>query len=228
MGKVANILVELDAILDSRLGTLYSIYPDKIDNILKNGYHTRIIDKFSLLDKSVDDKKIEEAYHNRNVDILANARITEFAAVLKGISLSMESEAITTPFIEGSKVTVNIYPYVFTVEWIEKLKDLVKNHLGVLTGVDVVSLPPESLTPSFIKHEFDMVVLYNFQKWLKENQKALLEVKTPAVVMLAPAIYEILPPKGTEIDPFLDVELSLAEFIKIVFVDVKYFSVITA
>ena len=54
--KVSRVLISIDCILDTRLGTIMDIDPNLVDKILVNkefNYHERLVDEFPYIKKKI-------------------------------------------------------------------------------------------------------------------------------------------------------------------------------
>lgn len=229
-----TILIELDVILDTRLGVLYQHYPELIDNILSNGYHNRKIDKFSLLHKDINDSLVQQSYAQRNKETLKISRCTNFVFITNQLTKTLEDQAITTPTVDTIDVSINIYPYSFTDEELVTLKDMVKYYIGVTTGVDIVNMPLAKITPQYLKDHYAAIAIYHFSDWLKIHHESLLKCRIPKVTFFVPALHDNSVPTDKEltfkdqgkIDPFMALEATLIEFMDVVVLDSRMFSVI--
>ena len=232
---IQNIYIELDAILDTRLGVLWQMDSKKAEGLLYNGYHQRQIDNFSLLDSTIDHNEYLANYAKRNVETLKVSRLTNLVYLINRISIDLEDEGLRGPKVDGVEVTVNIYPYDLSAVEADVLKDSVQSHLGLMTGVNVISEPLTSLTPKVIKDKYSAIILYNFRDWIsKLNPDDLVAHKFPTIRVIAPAIYEhsiptekdLLDDNKRRIDPFAELEIETLQFFSLVMTDIRFFSIV--
>ena len=66
-----NILIELDALLDTTAGTVRMLYPDLVDDLLNNkAYRKRIDDNLSDIDPRINALTFSNAYSKRDINTL--------------------------------------------------------------------------------------------------------------------------------------------------------------
>lgn len=233
--NVRRIYIQLDALLDTRLGALWELDPELCDRVIANGYHGRVIDNYSMLVPEINHAAWLERYTNRTAETLVNSRLTSVNAVLDGMLRSMEAELITSPNVDGLEVVVNTHPYELSDAETEALKDCVQTFTGTLVGIRTISQPNVSLTFAQIKQSFDIVFMYDFHEWIsKVNPDDMTANKVPGVKLIVPALYEKEIPaerdlrlyNGNQDGPFAELELSLQEFISLHYWDAGMFSVL--
>lgn len=228
-----DILIELDMLLDSRLGVIAQMDVELADRILSSGYTTRKTDNFTTLDKTFDIEEYRRRYKARDVETLKESRCTPIAVVINSITNQLEKQQLNTPMVSGITITVNISPYNLTAEEKEVLRDMVSEYTSLTSDIKIVEIPIKALTPTLIKETFTAVFLYNFDEWLGIHRDALSVCKMPTVTMVAPALFvdkiptqqDLTHPTAGVIDPFAALEAGLLEFIGLVLVDIKYASI---
>lgn len=229
-----DILISLDALLDTRLATLFRLSPAQAEAILFNGYRTRESDQWSVLSSEIDQAAYQEAYQRRDIDTLKAARPTSIAPVINQITNTLGKAAIQAPIIERIRVDVNVYPYQMDDALKEMIAGAVNEWVSVDTIVTVVDMPPTEITPMFLDRHYAAMILYDFDEWLGLHHEQLMHSPIPTVTVIAPALY--LDKKPTEMDlrvdgtdmvsAFAALEMALLEYLSLTIMDAKYFSLI--
>lgn len=219
MAAIKTVMVELDALLDTRLATLDRLDPKAAHDILEARYWERTMDDFGKLTQgAVTNEAFWDAYRQRDVETLKRSRCTELVVVLDRQMKELEARVGADPEVMGTKVVVNTYPYRLDDDERASLVNAVMAYAGVTTEVTTVSLAYEDLTPSYIKQHWDHLYLYEFDRWFALHQKALRHTYLPRVKLTAPAFYLRDPSEAEDVDfsslemsPFTALEISLVE-----------------
>lgn len=183
------VLVELDALLDTRLPTMGSISPEAAVEASKDErYFNRLIDDFTEIN-GIGKDAFREAYRRRNAEIVHASVITEIPFILHELVLNLEKEKRDTPFVSRVKVEVNIYPYEFDEEECDLIALAVMSRCGHETEVKCVRISPQELTPTICKSRYSGLILYNFRDWMEHHLEGFKQVKMPRVSVMAPALY---------------------------------------
>ena len=188
------VLVEIDALLDTRLTTLGLISPQAGFECARDPrYFDRVIDDFEPI-CGVTLEAFRNVYRNRDVEVLKAATITEMAFILQDLVLKLERETLDTPFCSRVIVEVNIFPYKLDEEERDILALAVMARCGLETEVRCVRIPPQALQPAVVKERYSGMVIYNFRDWMEHHVQAFETVKMPQVSILAPALfYNVVP-----------------------------------
>ncbi len=104
---VTTMLVELDSILDTRLGVLLDIAPEKVPPLLADAYHGRLWDVFP----GVDLLTYQRRYTGRDASILKNTWSTPMADLMADFVMKTLQQTLRTPFHKVPKIEINAYPY---------------------------------------------------------------------------------------------------------------------
>lgn len=184
--EVFRILVGLDELFDVRLSTLLEMDETYPEIALANGYLTRNSDDFGKLIPNFDLTRYNELYDKRNILHLANTRITNLIYLLNGVYKKADECLQEKPFAFKKELWVNIYPYVLTEDLKHIASSALEMHLDVKIHIEFIDKRIEDLTPTFIKNNFQNVVLYEFNKWMVAHESALIANPMPTVSMTVP------------------------------------------
>lgn len=225
------VYIELDALLDTRLGVLYQADPELAVKVLdSNKYRKRLIDRFG----HISAEKFEELYKKRDIDTLKKSVLTNMPYFLQRLVKDCIVHSSVTNVDQELCFVVNTYPYVFEDEsLLTMLKDCIGYHMLDAVDIRIVHMPPEELTPRYVKENFDILIMYRFQEWLYMHRDEFLIHRCPAVTLVAPAIYWKEMPDAETInecrtigrDPITIAQDQLAEYIAVRFMEVSLFSI---
>jgi hypothetical protein len=235
-----GVLIDLDALLDTRLGALSLSTGMDVAEILKCGYHDRTSDDMSVLDKRLDTVAFKKLYDHRNNTVMQNSMMTNLLDFLHTFFKDIRHESLYAADIPEIIVTLNIYPYTLDDDARHMLVNAVSNHIGIYK-VNVVSLPLVSLIPDYIKANYRTVFMYHFREWYLLHYKQLKDKKIPQVGFYVPKLNadvatqeahkkdieqdKSLASMPRDLEPFNTLTLLLIEYLSIQYLEVGYFSI---
>lgn len=189
--SIKHILVELDCLLDTRLGTAHLLNKYSVKPIIESGkYHIRDNDNLSQLSGAkFSDEEFRIAYHERNVETLKASIPTNMLGFLHKVASLLSKDIIDSPEIDGIEVCVNTHPYKLDKDNLDDLVNIVGSYLHSTIKVSVVSFKMSELSPNTIKEKYEAVILYDFDFWYSENYMLLKECMMPRNIIYAPALY---------------------------------------
>lgn len=233
--ETKRFLVELDCLLDTRLGTLEHYSPPIAYTVYQNpDYFKRDWDNWEGLSKGgITNNKFWELYAQRDVEVLSKSRPTSILGFLGKITKELDMARITSPEVEHIQVDVNVFPYELSETEKDQLRTLVFHYCALGTEVNVVSLSLKSITPQLLKERYDGLILYEFDNWFTHHVNTLNHVLIPRHAVFAPALYikdpaellEETPEEFLDISPFAQFEMALIERISLELLNAKEFSV---
>lgn len=224
-----KIYVELDCLLDTRIGTVAMISDDLATSVLKNGYHQRLEDTF----EGVDDSTFKELYSKRNTDTLKHSTITTFMPLLRHLCNLIYDEAISRPYHSGPEIVLNIFPYFMTDDIATSIRSAVERWVGINIPVMVSRIEPKDLKPIICK-DFSLMVMYDPTVWFNENLEELIKKPLRDVTLYIPKLYRNRQGKSEEeiakdteevMDPFAALDLIMKPMIDVTQLEVYYFSI---
>jgi len=184
-----RIWVEIDALLDTRIGTLSVMAEQSIESILKGDYYTRETDQFSLLSNMVDDEVYVNTYTNRNKDTLKSSYLTHMVFFLKEFISRVNEGIISAPMADRVVMDVNVHPYSFSNEERELLDKALCAHVGIIE-INIVSVHPMHQVPNYFKGTYQAVFMYNYLAWFNLHHNNLLKHPIPDVAMYIPKLMD--------------------------------------
>lgn len=231
--KTSSMLVHLDDLLDTRLSVLYAMNQRSVQMALSGNYFSRMDDKFP----GVTLNAFKERYAKRTKSDLVQAKSTPIVKMVKSFVQETIRNNLDSPFCYRPKVFVNTYPYKLTES---ESTIIVKTLVGVTSescDVEVVHIPMEGLTPSFVKQNLSVMVMYHYADWLEHFSKGdngFRKTRCPDTCLIGPSLFFNGEPKkeelrqiqvNTKMSPFDMMEESAAALIQLKLHDVIYFSV---
>lgn len=210
------ILIDIDSIIDTRLGTLCKLYGD-ISHIFNERYVTRLTDEFNLLDPKIDLDKYKKAYEKRDAASIGlgipTALLFEFSEML---DLHLEEILGPNPENKSIKIEINTFPYDLTGEEQQDIIDCFREWTGTPFDINTVYIPIETFTMPLIQqrkwsamfiYDFDKFQYYTFVKNAKPGH-----IGSPQVSLFVPKIAisldklresaNIILPNGDKVDAF--------------------------
>ena len=226
------VYVELDVLLDTRLGTLARMSQEMADRILmEGGYHARKADVFA----DVDMEEFRKLYMARDVLTLQHSTLTGAISMVKRLVDVLADQAIERPYHDGAKIVVNYYPYQLTGEEKDELVRVIQAWIDstATTTVELVSIATKDLTPRHCKSSYAMMMIYDHETWMNTHAAAFEQHRLPEVTMFSPAIY-VTVPTAEELEktvqeaaePFEALKMLASPIIHLNFIDVKFFSIL--
>jgi hypothetical protein len=183
----STVLIELDALLDTRLATIASLGDAALDAAYTPEYHNRLQDIFTGVDRDIYATK----YAQRDSSILANAVVTPMGEMLTQFTYSTLHQVINTPFHYQPKILLNIHPYHLTEDEIYVIMESIRTLTCSKADIQIIDVAYADISPSYVKSNISIMVMYEYYKWLEIHSVngAFRRVSCPEVTLLGPAIY---------------------------------------
>lgn len=227
---IETVYFELDALLDTRLGTISKMDPALAYEVYSPAYLARDEDKFA----GVDPVQFKQMYDARDEETLARSTITAIVPHLQNLTQFLSENAIARPEYDGIKIAVNVYPYRLSESVLQGIRQCVSAWCGGFVPVELIDIAPERLSPAFVKQMFATMVMYDYGTWMGKHKSSLTAGACTEVQLIAPAIYFNEKPDDKALDelvreaahPFQATMMVAGQFIGLDLVDVKLFSVV--
>lgn len=184
----STLLIDLDCLLDTRLGTLLTYFSDQqVIKILTSNYFIRESDVF----EGIDNDKYKELYANRGVEVLRHSIATPFLIFIKKYIAEVRRRGAQTPYDRIPKVCVNLYPYTLKHNEIQLIMQAI--YIATYKDADIttINLSPKEITLAYLKDEIDTMIKYHYNQWMDESMllEHIKKVRCPLTSLIAPAIY---------------------------------------
>lgn len=224
LNKKQGIYIQLDALLDTRLSTLYSLGEDLVFDCLSSNYFTRRTDTFEGIEKEVFDL----AYSKRDKVTLSNAVVTKAIGFIKELVLRMTSQAIKTPFHSGARIIINTYPYDLEEVEVSAIISGLAQAISGTCDIEAINKSFEELTPKYCKDNLSYMFFYEYSSWLDIQANNFKELPCPEIMVIVPGIYFVREPTKQElseaIKDFMH-PLRAIEYLSAYFIDLKLYDI---
>ena len=188
--EISTMFVELDAILDTRLATLYGMGEDIVYRAFRNNYSKRLTDDFYWLTPE-ERADFNLLYKNRNRLTLRDAVLTPIVTLMREFVIATITQAMETPFIMTPKLVINIHPYKLLPEEIDLQLSVYRSLTKNKCEIEIVDMPIELVTPAYVKRNLSAIILYSPAEWLETHARLnnFDKVNCPEVGMMGPGLY---------------------------------------
>lgn len=160
--ELAAMLVELDCILDTRLGTIGKFGKEEYLGALTHGYFSRTSDHFF----GIDPETYQRLYRERDAVTLSMSNITHIVSVVKDFVKRVNTISATAPVIRVPRIDVNLYPYNPP----QRVKDMIEESLRVLleerVDIGFVRYSPDDLHHDLVSLNYDHLIMYDVGAWV--------------------------------------------------------------
>lgn len=230
-GAVEHLSVELDCLVDTRIGTVARLDPAVAKVLLDNNYRNRIIDVF----EGVDMVAYKELYARRDQITLSCSFQTGMFKLLRTMVAELVEQTVKRPYHDGVRLTVNYWPYKLTPLEIQAYQANIFLGLGRMCQVFLRSIPPAELTPKYLKTNYSLAIMYDYDAWMSLQVKNFEKVRCPQVALFGPAMFfkdelpdpeELVEFRNEGMHPFRAVEAGAAPLIELSLIDADYYSAI--
>lgn len=199
MIDVQHLLVDLDALLDTRLGCLIQHRPEAAAEMDVTAYRARLTDELWTLCEGVTEEEYKQWWAERDIETLQHSFATSIMMRLKAMTYNLIAVQAKQQFMTDLKVTVNTYPYRLDEDVKEAYRQAVVDVVAKGFRVEVVYLTPETLTPTHLAGTYHYYAIYDLDKWLTVHHEALAEHPMPSFSMNAPSLFFNRLPDETDI-----------------------------
>jgi len=228
---VTKVMLMLDAVIDTRLGTLNILDAEAVVGMNPPDYLLRTRDEFPFI--GIDTDLFNVAYKNRDIYTLHSSMMTGILPIVQ--NAIHQYTTMINPTRNGPlELDLNLYPYNIDSESARVMADLVEFKMGGIVKVNPVCIPYSSMTLAYLANNYHTVVIYDWVDWACANEQSFRSESAPAVTMVAPDILrgEKLPENPTDeiraafkvAHPTAYMEFALADYIGLSFESVSFFS----
>ena len=236
------VLVDLDCILDTRLGTITKLNDEESVNVLSNGWRTRTSQDICSVTTVIDKEEYVNTYADRNIETLMLSRPTnlllsmadDFSSMMKLVGRG------ATPLSDVCLV-INKYPYQTDEQTDLEIQRAVTEIVGSDVPVRIANYPEESVQLSYLNMRgITDYFTYDVFNWIKRefSNKETFEDLTlcPNIAVWGPkllshdnAVDELLKQEtliDEKDDPFDFAKVLLAPCVNLQWLDVFEMSII--
>lgn len=186
--------VELDTLLDTKLGVLRSQFEKTAKNIYTDKgsmrlYTHRIHDNFGRIyeDPNYVHQDFVDAFSNRDVSTLKHSYLTCMIKPLKEELEHCKDETRGSPWKNTLQFHVNYWPYKLSSRAIKSIELALFSMLKV-ENLKLVSYPPELTSLAFLKSQYTIAFIRSHNDWDKIHQEHNKRNGDPTFRIIAPAL----------------------------------------
>lgn len=221
--EAAAIYVDLDALFDTRLATLFQIRPELAESVLASNYFHRVHDEFEGVESTV----FQEAYQKRDTATLKQAILTPVSRLINTFIRDTLLALMNSPYRRQPKVVVNLYPYQLSPESEAVLIEGLISMTGKMADIELIRVPYDEISPQYVKANYVQMVMYNYWDWLESQavNKNWVDHQCPEVALFGPQLVKSKEAAKTlEGQPvFSSFEAGVGLFVKLVLLPVQMF-----
>lgn len=198
------ILIDLDALLDTRAAVLGYLNPQWMESVLmdeKNPYRLRTSDFWNDIKEGIDTSQYEEVYKNRDKKLLSLARMTNIVPYLLDIVREQEGNiAFHSDVLASLTIVINTFPYELTKEETHDLIMAMTSYFGLVVDVKVFHEDPMNLPLNYLTYKgFTQYVMYDFKSWSEKHVNTIEKLENyparPQFMIITPQLmsYKLTP-----------------------------------
>lgn len=181
-----KILIELDALLDTRLGLVSQLNPSAATQMVQDpNYYLRTSDNFSQW-TGIPHEEYRKRWYNRDKSILPVSMVTHFILTLGKLLESAAQGAITDPVDDQLELVINLYPYVLSDEEARAITHAMLHYIPSTVHVTTVNIPYEDLYFGYLRKEYTTYIVYDFERWQTAQAVCLRQDVMPNVTIMTP------------------------------------------
>lgn len=204
------VYVELDCLLDTRLGAIKRISEEAGRSLLSSGnYYDRAHDELWRL-TDISERMFKEVYYNRDHTVLRESRSTLVYKLINGTLDEQKDKFLRN--IDGSSgaVTVNVFPFDLTDSFKDAIELCVANLL-IYPTVDVIREDPKNLPPKRLSDNFEHAFIYNFEEYMGLHYRDIPNNPGLPIVIHSPALGRGENPHLADYETIIDGLASISE-----------------
>lgn len=222
--SIARLLVNLDDILDTRLGALFNINQKATEALLKSRYYAgRHQDLFPGFDMT----RYNEVYENRDKSVLSCSTMTGVIVILIDFIQKVMNKNLNSPVVLIPEIHINMHPFVLNERDQALIIMALKTKVPLNPEIIFINLSLEQMNPLFLGNEYNTVVMYHFHKWLEIHSvnKLLEKYPCPNLTIFCPTLLAFKDDKiPTDlIDAFSKAMMMMQPFVNAIYIPVDNF-----
>lgn len=190
LNEKLRLMVWLDDLLDTRLSTMLWYDFHKTIEAIPRGYDRRTSDLFISDNLGITKEKWEQLYARRDENILvrsARTGVVDFIRELLAEEINNYHENFSTC---PGEITINTWPYTLPKEAKEGWVEVMKEMIHPLIKVNVVKRKYTDCNPTYIVENFNYVIHYDWDVWLRSLYEANVMTPMLLVTVIGPRIFK--------------------------------------
>lgn len=185
-----RLLLDLDALYDTRFATLLLLNKDAAIQAVRNGYQIRELDDFETLTGGlVTNEQFQKAYAARDLDTLKKSIITGVPLVLITHIETLVERMERGVNVKHVSITINTWPYILPGPVIEAIVEALGVLIQPFVHINSRRINPKSLNPVTFKGMFDGWATYDFDSWFAMHHEELLYRRANELTVILPRLH---------------------------------------
>jgi hypothetical protein len=226
---IRRILLDIDALLDTRLGLLSQLNSEVATRVVQsNAYWERDYTDWERLTRGgVTNAAFEAAWVKRDIETARQSIMTGIIPVLMRVMAEYDQNMRDGVVTDDLALEVNLHPYEFNDEETEELTEILKGVFYQDLTVTFCSRPLEELTPVVLNEHYSAVVLFDFNRWIKHHCLSLGETRCKGLSFIVPRLFEKDPSQLSlerKQEEIMGFRLWFVELFEVEFIDAEWFS----
>lgn len=232
---VHGIYVDLDALLDTRMSTLFLVHEDLVGAALNTNYTKRLQDNFEHLHPELDLKKFRALYDGRDNEVLHNAAYTKILLVIREAVQKLFHQKLETPYVTDMFICVNTFPFTLNAAEEEAVAKALLHYTNDAAEIRFIRMDNATLVPTYCLQNFSLMIKYDYEQWFDHHAQtnAIKYCPLATVKFLVPELFFVRLPnkdewnrmrKGT-FDPFKDMKMTWSSIASLNFLPIEDFSI---
>ncbi|QTH80284.1 hypothetical protein PA10_00084 [Pseudomonas phage pPa_SNUABM_DT01] len=188
--NVFNLLFDLDAMFDTRMGTLLNLSEDVHTFLPIQEYRNRTKDDFGKLTGGrITQEAFEERYAKRDIMVLRRSLITGLVPVVMSYIETLRERLFRGVDVSAINIDINIHPYILPGPIVQTIKDCLRGIMPTYVSISAVSYDLDKLNLDFVGQHYSGWATYDIHKWLEKYHEALLLKPVNGLSAIIPKLF---------------------------------------
>lgn len=184
--KPIGIYVDLDCLLDTRLGTLMSIDSKRgLDVLDSKDYYLRDTEEFPYFSS----EEFQNRYDNRDTNVLKHSTVSNIIIDLKEMIVDLMGKVQVHPLYNSVKLFINISPYSLTEDEKDTIIDVMRSHTFYMSDIEIIDIPLKELSCLWVYENVSHLFIYHYDEWLNGRSMELSYRGLPDISLYIPRLY---------------------------------------
>lgn len=238
--KDQTIVIDLDAIFDTRIGTIAGINPVvAIEIVASERYRNReTADWGAITEGAISRAEFEAAYALRNKETLQRSVMTAMPKIIGDFTKSLQWKGIVQIDVDKVSIKVNLWPYKFNSDERSVLRDCMAQYTSATATIEFIHVSMADMTPHRLDHLGDIWITYDYNEWMTHHTENLVKYRAPLMTVLCPKVLynpeafnegDLVDKELSGVfDPFMVHQVTMCEFLGVEFYPSFTFSAVLA
>lgn len=185
-----TLLLDLDCLFDTRMGTLLDLDPDLTQHLDPKAYRERERDDFTQVTQGrVTTEAFQARYATRDITVLQKSLVSGIVPVLLTYVDGLKERLFRKVDVSSIRIDLNLYPYTLPGPILETITGCLRVLLPTWVEVGVGSYKAERLTPEFFDKYYNGWITYDLHTWLTVHNEALLVKPLTQLSAIVPRLF---------------------------------------